>query len=49
MVWWIVQNTMVIGLLAAIVAIACRFGRLRPAVQHILWVVVLLKFLLSPF
>src|SRR5262249_24538155 len=42
--WWIVQNTCTIAVMIAVASVACRLFRNRPAVQHLLWVVVLLKF-----
>src|SRR5207302_843936 len=33
MLWWLAQNAVVAALLAGIVALACRVGRLRPAVR----------------
>jgi beta-lactamase regulating signal transducer with metallopeptidase domain len=47
MLWWTIQHSLVVAALAAVVAVFCRVGRLRPAVEHALWVVVLLK-LLAP-
>ncbi len=47
MLWWMLQTSVVAAALAVVVAIVCRLGRLRPAVQHALWLVVLLK-LASP-
>jgi beta-lactamase regulating signal transducer with metallopeptidase domain len=46
--WWLAQNTVAIAILIPIVAAACRLCRNRPAVQHALWAVVLLKFLTPP-
>ena len=46
--WWLAQNTITIAILVPIVAAACRTCRNRPAVQHMLWTVVLLKFLTPP-
>jgi beta-lactamase regulating signal transducer with metallopeptidase domain len=46
--WWLVQNTLIVALLIPLVAIACRLCRNRPAVQHLLWAVVLLKFVTPP-
>jgi beta-lactamase regulating signal transducer with metallopeptidase domain len=46
--WWLVQNALLAGLLAAVVALVCRVGRFRPAVQHALWLLVLLKLLTPP-
>ena len=46
--WWLVQNTLAVALLIPFVAVACRLCRNRPAVQHVLWAVVLLKFVTPP-
>lgn len=48
MLWWLAQNAVLAGALAVVVALACRLGRFRPAVQHALWLVVLLKLLTPP-
>jgi beta-lactamase regulating signal transducer with metallopeptidase domain len=45
MLWWMLQNTLVIAGLTALVVLVCRVGHLGPAIQHALWAVVLLKFL----
>lgn len=44
---WLLQNALMAGLLALVVAIVCRLLRPRPAVQHALWLLVLIK--LKPF
>jgi hypothetical protein len=46
--WWLGQNAITVSLLVPFVLLACRRFRNRPAVQHRLWVVVLLKFLTPP-
>jgi beta-lactamase regulating signal transducer with metallopeptidase domain len=46
--WWLAQNAVLSGLLAAAVALACRVGRFRPAVRHALWLIVLLKLVTPP-
>jgi beta-lactamase regulating signal transducer with metallopeptidase domain len=46
--WWLAQNTLTVALLFPIVAVACRLCRNRPAVAHMLWAVVLLKFVTPP-
>jgi beta-lactamase regulating signal transducer with metallopeptidase domain len=48
LLWWFGQNTIAIAVLILFVAAACRLFRYRPAVQHVLWVVVLLKFVTPP-
>lgn len=46
--WWSAQNAITIAILIAIVSLTCRLFRDRPAVQHVLWAVVLLKFVTPP-
>jgi beta-lactamase regulating signal transducer with metallopeptidase domain len=46
--WWLGQNAITVSLLVPFVLLTCRRFRNRPAVQHMLWVVVLLKFLTPP-
>jgi hypothetical protein len=46
--WWLAQNLVTAVLLAAIVAACCLLLRHRPAAQHALWVIVLLKFVTPP-
>ena len=48
MFWWLVQNTLLAGMLALAAALAGRFGRLSPAVRHALWLVVLVKLITPP-
>jgi beta-lactamase regulating signal transducer with metallopeptidase domain len=48
MLWWTIQNSLVIAVLALAVMVICRLGRLRPAIEHALWLVLFLKFLLPP-
>src|SRR5207253_719537 len=48
MLWWLAQNLVIAAVLACVVAALCRFGRFRPAVNHALWLVVLLKLLTPP-
>ena len=45
LLWWLLQCSIVAALAIPIVAATCWFFRRRPAVQHALWAVVLLKFL----
>jgi len=42
--WWVAQNTVVTAAMIPLVMLLCRCFRTRPAVQHALWTVVLLKF-----
>jgi beta-lactamase regulating signal transducer with metallopeptidase domain len=46
--WWMAQNTLSIAVLAGIVCLVSTWWKHRPALQHALWVVVLLKFLMPP-
>jgi beta-lactamase regulating signal transducer with metallopeptidase domain len=48
MLWWLVQNTITVAGLALVVALICRAARLSPAARHVLWLVILLKFLTPP-
>ena len=48
MLEWLLQNAVVASLLAGIVAIVCRLLRPRPAVCHVLWLLVLVKLLMPP-
>ena len=45
---WVLHNTAFAALLAAGLAVACRFGKIRPALQHALWLVVFARLLLPP-
>src|SRR5260370_40342433 len=45
---WLVQNTLLAALLALGVAVFCRLSRCRPAVRHILWLLVLARLLMPP-
>ena len=45
---WLLENLLVVGLLAAAVSLLCRLGRFRPAVCHALWVLLLVKLLTPP-
>ncbi|HEY1601303.1 MAG TPA: M56 family metallopeptidase [Pirellulales bacterium] len=46
--WWVAQHVATTALLVAAVALVCRLIPTRPALEHALWLVVLLKFLLPP-
>jgi beta-lactamase regulating signal transducer with metallopeptidase domain len=46
--WWLAQTSFTIAVLIVIVAMACRCLRRWPAVQHALWVVILVKLLTPP-
>lgn len=45
---WVLSTALVTSILAAIVLVASRLFRDRPALQHILWLVVLLRFVCPP-
>ncbi len=49
MSWWIVENTLVATMLAAVALIVCRLARPRPAMRHALWLIVLVKLATPPF
>ncbi len=46
--WWLIETTLIVAALAAVVSVGCRVWRCSPAVRHALWLVVLLKLLLPP-
>jgi beta-lactamase regulating signal transducer with metallopeptidase domain len=46
--WWLGQNSLTVAILIPLVHGVCRIYRRRPAVQHVLWVVVLVKFITPP-
>jgi beta-lactamase regulating signal transducer with metallopeptidase domain len=48
MAWWIFQNLVTTTVLAAGVALVCRYGRIGPVARHALWVLVLVKFITPP-
>lgn len=47
-IWWQTQTTLTVGVMILVVLLACRFLKRWPAVQHALWMLVLLKFLAPP-
>ncbi len=48
LLWWFGQNTLAALLMIPCVMLACRMFPDRPAVQHLLWLVILLKFVTPP-
>jgi beta-lactamase regulating signal transducer with metallopeptidase domain len=46
---WLGQNTIVVALMVPAVLLLCRLFRARPAVQHMLWLVLLVKLVMPPF
>ncbi len=48
MAWWILQNLVIVTALVIIVAAVCRLCRIRPAVRHALWLVVMIKLVTPP-
>ncbi|HEV3138813.1 MAG TPA: M56 family metallopeptidase [Pirellulales bacterium] len=47
--WWLLQHLCTTGILIGLMLSACRKLPKRPALQHGLWVIVLIKFLVPPF
>src|SRR5262245_55379679 len=43
LLWWLLQSTIALAILIPIAATLCLLFRYRPAVQHTLWLIVLLK------
>src|SRR4051812_34537817 len=48
MLWWMLQNLLIAGLLAGVVWIVCRVARVGPVGRHALWLLVLVKLLTPP-
>src|SRR5215471_9658743 len=48
MIGWMLQNFIVTAVLAALVWLACRILRPGPAMQHALWLVLLIKLVTPP-
>ncbi len=48
LLWWLAQNTVSVALLTPFVWAACWLFRSRPAVQHLLWMLLLLKLVAPP-
>jgi len=48
LLWWLAQNTITIALAVAAVIVLCRLAPRRPAWQHLLWLVVMVKFVTPP-
>ena len=48
MVGWLIENTLITAAIAGLVFIACRHLRLKPAVCHLLWVLVLIRLVAPP-
>lgn len=46
--WWMAQNAAVTALLVPVVLTACRMRRSRPAEQHLLWLLLLVKLVTPP-
>ena len=45
---WLLQNALVATALAGVLLLVTRWLRLRPAVEHLLWLLVMVKFVLPP-
>src|ERR1700751_4638237 len=48
LLWWIAETTLVAAALAAVAALAPRLRPLGPAARHALWLIVLVKLMISP-
>jgi len=48
LVWWLAGNAVGVAVLAPIVWLASRMFRSRPAVQHVLWLLLLVKLVAPP-
>ena len=48
MLWWTIQNSLVIAALALAIVAMSRAARLRPSIEHALWLVLFIKFLTPP-
>ncbi len=48
LLWWFGQNSLAALLMIPCVMLACQLFRDRPAVQHLFWLVILLKFVTPP-
>jgi beta-lactamase regulating signal transducer with metallopeptidase domain len=46
--WWVVQNTLTVAALIPVVWLACRLLRTRPAAQHLLWLLLMVKLVAPP-
>lgn len=46
MLGWFLENTLVAAALTLVVYVVCRWGRFRPAVEHALWLLILIKLLM---
>jgi beta-lactamase regulating signal transducer with metallopeptidase domain len=46
--WWAAQNTLSVAALMPVVGVACWFLRSRPAAQHLLWMLLLVKLVAPP-
>ena len=48
MLWWFVETTLVAGILAGVAALLGRLRVIGPSARHLLWLVVLIKFMTPP-
>jgi beta-lactamase regulating signal transducer with metallopeptidase domain len=46
--WWIVENTLIAGLLSLVVMLVCRARRVPPVIRHGLWLVVFVRLVMPP-
>ena len=45
---WLQENALMAAAMAGVVALICRVTRCRPAIEHALWLLVLVKLLVPP-
>jgi len=45
---WLLQNSLIAAVLAAVVLLICRIKQIGPAARHVLWLVVLIKLVTPP-
>jgi len=48
MLWLLAQHVFVVAILTVIVSAVCRLARLSAAMQHALWLIVLIKLMTPP-
>lgn len=46
--YWLAQSAIIAALMVPVIMLACHLFRRRPAVQHLLWLVVLVKLMIPP-
>ena len=48
MLWWFVETTLIAGVLSGLAALLGRLRTMDPTARHLLWLVVLIKFVTPP-